>query len=330
MNQPDFAYGSAEQVRGSRTLSLFADRPLLREQLTEHAEQAGFAVLHAGPLADLADGRPVPLAQALVVDCPVPAAQDTASLARVDEAAARTGAQLIVSTALDALDAVFACCRRSGPQILIDPSPADRVMALGRVLALGGGGRVREMNEADRLTLLRLTEQVGQIAARLETYNAPSSGGLASTPRGSDGNRLASPGISFTHAPDAGGARRAHTSVPPLPDPRQVRKLIRHRQLRARFIEGDLFADPAWDILLDLTAARVENVRVSVSSLCIAAGVPPTTGLRWISQMTEAGLLQRVEDATDRRRAFIELSDPVADAIARYFAEIGKDGLALV
>jgi len=37
-------------------------------------------------------------------------------------------------------------------------------------------------------------------------------------------------------------------------------------------------ADPAWDMLLDLTAARAESRAVSVSSLCIAAGVPTTTG----------------------------------------------------
>ena len=46
------------------------------------------------------------------------------------------------------------------------------------------------------------------------------------------------------------------------------------------------------------------------------AVVPPTTALRWIAQMTEAGLLERIEDETDRRRAFIALSDRAAEAIA--------------
>jgi DNA-binding MarR family transcriptional regulator len=39
--------------------------------------------------------------------------------------------------------------------------------------------------------------------------------------------------------------------------------------------------------------------------------------------MTDAGLFRRVEDDTDRRRAFIALTDRAADAMARYFAEIG-------
>ena len=41
--------------------------------------------------------------------------------------------------------------------------------------------------------------------------------------------------------------------------------------------------------------------------------------------MTDAGLLQRVEDETDRRRAFITLTDKAADAMARYFAELNAN-----
>jgi DNA-binding MarR family transcriptional regulator len=83
-------------------------------------------------------------------------------------------------------------------------------------------------------------------------------------------------------------------------------------------------------MLLDLTAARAEHVRVSVTSLCIASAVPPTTALRWISQMTDMGLLERVNDETDRRRAFITLTDKAADAMARYFAELGTTAAGIV
>ena len=92
-----------------------------------------------------------------------------------------------------------------------------------------------------------------------------------------------------------------------------IRQMIRARRTRDQYFAAELFADPAWDILLDLMAARLERRDVAVSSLCIAAAVPPTTALRWISAMTEQGLLVRVADADDRRRVFIRLSADAAE-----------------
>jgi DNA-binding MarR family transcriptional regulator len=96
--------------------------------------------------------------------------------------------------------------------------------------------------------------------------------------------------------------------------------------LRARYLPGELFADPVWDMLLDLTAAAAEHSRISVTSLCLASGVPPSTALRWITQMEEAGLVERQDDNTDRRRAFIVLSDSTMASMARYFEAIGPRG----
>ena len=111
----------------------------------------------------------------------------------------------------------------------------------------------------------------------------------------------------------------------PLPDHKLVRQILRQRRLRVEFFGNSLFADPAWDILLDLTAARTEGKRVSITSLCIAANVPATTALRWIQQMTESGLLQRTDDDQDRRRAFVSLSDKGANLVANYFWQAESD-----
>ena len=99
-----------------------------------------------------------------------------------------------------------------------------------------------------------------------------------------------------------------------------MRAIIKLRRLRDRYFQPDLFADPGWDIMLDLYAARQEGKQVSVSSLCIAAAVPPTTALRWITNMTAAGLLVRVQDPDDARRVFIELSAEARDQLDAYFA----------
>ncbi|WHO39542.1 winged helix DNA-binding protein [Sphingobium sp. AP49] len=99
----------------------------------------------------------------------------------------------------------------------------------------------------------------------------------------------------------------------------QVRDLLRARRIRADFLPGDLFADPAWDMLLDLLAAQLEQERVSVSSLCIAAAVPPTTALRWIGTLTDKGLVVRQADPQDGRRVFIALAQEAADALIAWF-----------
>ncbi len=326
MPQANFAYAApVNDVAGlPRAISLFVDRAHLRDQIRQDVEIAGFRIVEASEMAALHRGEPRPLGEIVVVDCPVVGGGELAALARLDLRAANCGAQLIVSTTLPALDDVFGCLDRSGAQILVDPSRAERVIALGRLLAQIPGMRLRELSDEDRLTLLRLTEQVGQIAERLERMGGAERAGALDE---SDGAlRFESPRRGFFAAPEDGGDRLVRATRPALPDPRLVRQMIRQRQLRSRYFGNELFADPAWDMLLDLTAARAEHIRVSVTSLCIASAVPPTTALRWIGQMIEAGLLHRVEDEADRRRAFITLSDKAADAMARYFAELRKAG----
>lgn len=328
MPQADFVYAPANDTAGlPLAVSIFADRVHVRDQILEDVAAAGLALRECGEVAALLEGEPRPLGEIVLLDCPRVDAASLAALARLDMRVAQSGAHLVISTCVEALDEVFACCDQSDAQILVDPTRAERVIALGRVLAKVPNLRLRELAEDDRLTLLRLTEQVGQIAQRLERLS-----GVQPAVFGDDkAFRFESPAPAYS-GPDNGdsGDRLVRTPRPPLPDSRLVRRIIRQRQLRAKFFDGELFADPAWDILLDLTAARVEHTRVSVTSLCIASGVPPTTALRWIGQMTEAGLIERAEDETDRRRVFITLSDRAADAMARYFAELGRSGAQLV
>ncbi len=310
------------------SLSIFADRSHLRAQIADDAIAAGIRVTAVASLDELLEGAARPLGDVVMLDCPQASGAALAALARLDMRAAQSGAKLIVSTTVEALDDVFACMDLSNPQLLVDPTRADRLIALGHVMARFPEARLRELSEEDRLVLLRLTEQVGQIAERLDRLSPDAS--ATASPPGDSAFRFQSPMPEFAGREDSASDRLVRASRPPLPDPRLVRRIIRQRQLRARFFDGDLFADPAWDMLLDLTAARSEHARVSVTSLCIASGVTPTTALRWIGQMTDAGLFERVEDDTDRRRAFIALTDRAADAMARYFAEIGGGAVQLV
>ncbi|MCW1431426.1 winged helix DNA-binding protein [Novosphingobium sp. JCM 18896] len=339
MPQACFAYSSVRESGASDAaglplgLSVFADRAHLRDEMRDDAQAAGFRIMRSEDIASLLEGEARPLGEVVLLDCPVIDGAVLAALARLDLRAANTGAQLVVSTTVEALDDVFACMDQSNPQFLVDPSRAERVIALGRVLGKVPQLRLRELGEADRLVLLRLTEQVAQIAERLDRLGDPGQGfGPGSAFRFEAFKRdFASPAANLNGAPAGDdGARLTRQTRPPLPDPRLLRRILRQRQLRARFFDGDLFADPAWDMLLDLTAARAEHKRVSVTSLCIASGVPPTTALRWIGQLTEAGLIERVEDDTDRRRAFLVLTDRAADAMARLFVEIEVNAARLI
>jgi DNA-binding MarR family transcriptional regulator len=103
-----------------------------------------------------------------------------------------------------------------------------------------------------------------------------------------------------------------------------VKDVLKARRLRERYFDPELFADPAWDILLELLQAEIAQYRVSVSSLCGAAQVPATTALRWISTLTDSGLLHRRPDPNDGRRMFMELTPRASAAMNRYFAELEK------
>ena len=322
--QANFDYEPVRDAAGCQlSVTVLADRDHIRAEMREDALAAGFRVRECCSLEEYAQGPLAALGDLVMVDCAVASADALALLSRLDMRGGKAGAQLVVSTTMAALDSVFGCFSLSAPQILVDPGRAERIIAIGRVLARVPNLRLREMGEEDRLMLLRLTEQVGRIAERLEKLSPGQR-------EGGGAFRFESPAQAWRAQGEDQRSAREEELRPRLPEAAVLRRIIKARQARMRHFDADLFADPAWDILLDLAAARAERQQVSVTSLCIAAGVPATTALRWIGQMVDADLLVRVSDPHDRRRAYIALSDNTADALARYFSEIGVTDLAVV
>lgn len=78
------------------------------------------------------------------------------------------------------------------------------------------------------------------------------------------------------------------------------------RSDRASIFGSDLFAEPAWDILLSLYVAEKEGYRLKISSLCNESGVADTTALRWIERLIGLGLIRRRRDPFDHRSSFVE------------------------
>lgn len=208
----------------------------------------------------------------------------------------------VVSTTHPLLDAVSAQVDEA-IEIIVDAGDAERIAALAmmtshRELQLRLADISGDRN-AERLR--QLSEEVNRIASTL----ARLSNGPAAAP-----NRPALELVSAGEVP----AVSAQT----------VRNVIRARRLRANFLPEEIFADPAWDMLLDLLQAEIAQLRVPVSSLCIAAAVPATTALRWLKSMVAQGLFIRRADPHDGRRVFVELAPATSHALRRYFAEVGQ------
>lgn len=80
------------------------------------------------------------------------------------------------------------------------------------------------------------------------------------------------------------------------------------RRKRDKLFKDGLFSDPAWDILLDLYVAERSEKEIYITSACLAAGVPASTGLRWITILIQNGYVERREDQGDARRSLVSLT----------------------
>jgi DNA-binding MarR family transcriptional regulator len=101
--------------------------------------------------------------------------------------------------------------------------------------------------------------------------------------------------------------------------------IYRARRRRLNYFDQALFAEPAWDMLLDLFANRALGRRVNITSLCLAADVPQSTGLRYIAQLEEHGLLERSFAPEDRRVTLVDLTPLGYKQMRRYVVDgIGR------
>jgi hypothetical protein len=208
----------------------------------------------------------------------------------------------VVAAPLALVDALSARLTNPAISLLIDSDEAERAAALA--IAMSGAACASHVadvaSDSGAARLRQLSDEVARIAATLARLSTGPQASPAKAP-------LA----------DKGGDAR------PI-GPEIVRAVIGARRLRARYFDAELFADPAWDMLLDLVQAEIDQLRVPVSNLCIAAAVPATTALRWIKTMSDNGLLVRRPDPHDGRRVFVEMSPETSLAMRRYFAEVGR------
>lgn len=224
---------------------------------------------------------------------------------RGDVSSGRYGAVVSVTGPRETLprliDPVSSLVDDDGIELIANPDVVDRIAALATATAKlrlnQGVADVAADRNAERLR--QLSEEVSRIASALARISAE-----PGMPRRSP-NQIATGDLAALSADTVGN-------------------VIRARRLRSRFFSEELFADPAWDMLLDLLQAEIRQHRVPVSSLCIAAAVPATTALRWLKTLVSQGLFVRRADPHDGRRVFVELAPDTSLAMRRYFAEAGS------
>lgn len=219
--------------------------------------------------------------------------------------------QVVVALPTSQIDLVSAHLMGERAQMLCEPTVADRIVALTIAIEASHRSVLHDSwRESEVARLQRLHEEVARIAEILTQ--------LTHTDQSLDVDLK-----DRRRGYDAGPGEHGDIAA------QEVRHAIRARRLRDQYFGEGLFEDPAWDMFLDLYAAELEGARVSVSSLCIASSVAPTTALRWISKLTDSSLLVRHPDTVDRRRAFMTLAPQVSEAMRGYMLAVKRADLKL-
>jgi predicted transcriptional regulator len=101
---------------------------------------------------------------------------------------------------------------------------------------------------------------------------------------------------------------------------RHAREILANRKRRHDIFGRAIFGEPAWEMLLLLYVAEAGR-RQTISRLAELAGASKSTGLRWVDYLEGQGLIRRESHPTDKRAAFVELTDKGKDALELYLSD---------
>ena len=271
-------------------------------------------------LAILAGCTPVPMddtrpADFLLIDLSSETDRLSDTVSRITHYLQKYHSTALIWSKMQSLEVIYAALPPGQCHFLVNADDVEAMPILAGAFGRSSMDRLHDRDqEVEFRSLHRISDELAEFVRTLARIADPELKG-----------KIKDKSIAFRAAPIGGfqgfpNANPAANDIAPTPN---LREIIKLRRLRERFFQPDLFADPAWDILLDLKAAAQEGQRVSVSSLCIAAAVPPTTALRWISAMTESGMVLRRQDPADARRVFIELSPETSAKMDDYMTAVG-------
>jgi|SRR3954454_1987252 len=94
-----------------------------------------------------------------------------------------------------------------------------------------------------------------------------------------------------------------------------------NRRRRVSVFGQSMFGEPAWDMLLALYILDISGQRQTVGSLLQFSGTPMSTAKRWLDYLSAHDLVRREAHPTDRRTAFVGLTDRARQKLDVYFSE---------
>ncbi|MGB3847609.1 MAG: hypothetical protein WA940_17190 [Sphingopyxis sp.] len=130
----------------------------------------------------------------------------------------------------------------------------------------------------------------------------------------------------MTPQPDDPGPNKA-SDLPPSGGSEQdqlaaiARSEFHNRRRRDSLIRYDLFAEPAWDMLLDLYIEHHRGQPVAVDRLCATAGAAATTALRWLGLLIEKELVIRSSPREGDGIVRVALSELGVGEMERYLRD---------
>jgi DNA-binding MarR family transcriptional regulator len=124
------------------------------------------------------------------------------------------------------------------------------------------------------------------------------------------------------HLHQRGHSKKSAQRTDGNPTKERARRMVTERTARSLYFSSSLFAEPAWDMLLDLYCAHLAQQRACVTSVCAASPVPLSTAVRWLKALESHGLVSRSQDPLDSRRFFVRLTPEGIDSMTGYLAAV--------
>lgn len=91
---------------------------------------------------------------------------------------------------------------------------------------------------------------------------------------------------------------------------------LRHREIRSRHLPQELIGDASWGMLLDLFASEQRGRTRSEADLCSSSLISPTTAMRWLLALEQAGFLRREKSLTDPTHRYVSLTEKGQDSVS--------------